>query len=84
VYWLEFEKEIEEKPYHYDDGGFYYEFRLTPKGIQEVEILLQDPNLKTAYEIIKTIKRKYNQMNLQYLVRTIHEMYPTYVQPYYY
>jgi len=82
--WLEFEEVVEETPYHYDDGGVYYEFRLTSKGIQEVQALLLDSRLLAAYETIKGIKKDYNGMNLEYLVRMIHEKYPEYVQPHLY
>lgn len=84
VYWLEFENVIEEKPYFSDEGGVYYEFQLTPKGIKEVESLLKDKDLREVYDKIKIIKQEYNQMNLAYLVRKIHELYPQYVLSYSY
>jgi uncharacterized protein YwgA len=63
------------------DHGIYPEYKLTEKGIKEVENMIQQPKLSKILNVIRTIKQKYNQMNLTQLVELTHLLYPEYVRP---
>jgi uncharacterized protein YwgA len=63
------------------DHGIYPEYKLTEKGIKEVEDMIRRQRLSKILNVIQTIKQKYNQMNLTQLVELTHLLYAEYVRP---
>jgi uncharacterized protein YwgA len=63
------------------DYGIYPEYKLTEKGLKEVEDMIRRQGLSKIFSVIQTIKQKYNQMNLTQLVELTHLLYPDYVHP---
>jgi uncharacterized protein YwgA len=63
------------------DYGIYPEYKLTEKGLKEVEDMILRRGLRKVFNVIQTIKQKYNQLNLTQLVELTHLLYPDYVHP---
>jgi len=78
VNWLISEGIIEIRKIRLEKRGIYTEYKLTSKGITEMEQKIDDPNLKKSFEIISGIKKQYNRMNIVSLVEYTHNKYPEY------
>lgn len=69
---------IEEKT-SLDGSGFSREYKLTAEGIRQVKSMIQDAQLEKIYDIVREVKRKYNEMPLADLVEFTHKEFPEYV-----
>ncbi len=78
VNWLASEGIIEIRKIRLEKRGIYTEYKLTSKGINEMEQKLDDPNMKISFDIISGIKKQYNKMNIVSLVEYTHNKYPEY------
>ncbi len=76
---IEKEGNVTEDTYFEDQQGVYREFKLTPKGVLEVERLIQNSKFNRIYKIVREIKRKYHDMRLKELVEFTHREFPGYV-----
>jgi len=79
VNWLQRKGLVEERTHLADRTGVYREFKLTPNGIREVESLIQKPEFKEVYDIVREVRRKYDEMPLEDLVEFTHREFPAYV-----
>lgn len=78
VNWLASEGIIEIRKIRLEKRGIYTEYKLTRKGIEEMEQKLDDPKLKKSFDIISRIKKEYNKMSIVSLVEFTHKKYPEY------
>ena len=79
INWLRSKGLVKERTYLADRTGLYREFKLTPEGTREVESLIQKPEFKEVYEIVREVRRKYDEMPLEDLVEFTHREFPAYV-----
>lgn len=77
--WLESQGVVEERSFMKDDEGIYRQFKLTPKGVAEVEALISQNGMPEVYEVARSIKHAYNDMPLTSLVSYTHRTWPDYV-----
>jgi uncharacterized protein YwgA len=61
------------------ESGFTREYRLTAAGIREVESMIQNVEFKKIYDIVREIKRKYNETPLVDLVEFTHREFPEFL-----
>jgi uncharacterized protein YwgA len=64
---------------HSRPTGIFREFKLTAKAIREVEVMIQDPEYKRVFDIVRNVKQKYDEMPLVGLVELTHREYPEYM-----
>jgi uncharacterized protein YwgA len=60
-------------------NGVFRGYRLTGKGIRQVEVMVQDPQYKRIFDLVRDVKQKHDSMPLMDLVELTHREYPEYV-----
>ena len=58
VNWLASEDIIEIRKIRLEKKGIYTEYKLTNKGIKEMELKLDDPKMKKSFDIISRVKKQ--------------------------
>jgi len=71
---------VEEQTYETAQAGIYRKFKLTSKGVHDIEGLIQNEDLKDIYEAVKKVKHTYDGMALRDLVQFTHQKFPEYAR----